>query len=120
MDSIEKKIRAVKDICKELGLVNVIPVRDRFGNLSGSYDYITGRAVTRLPEFYCEVKKFVSAQNHHTFPNGVIYLTGGDVAPELSGIKAHNKIYCISDHFEDPYFLTKKVVHLYESSGIKG
>jgi len=114
VDSIAKKILVVEEIRKELGLQNVIPVRMRFEEMEGSFDFITGRAVTGLGEFYRDVRKRVAGPAKHTFPNGVIYLTGGDLGAELGKLKNHSILYGIADLFPEPYFETKKVVYLYE------
>ena len=114
VDSIAKKIFVVDEIRKELGLQNVIPLRSRFEEIKGSYDFITGRAVSPLGEFYRDVEKLISAQSKHEFSNGIVYLKGGDLEAEFSLLRNPYKVYCISDYFKEPYFETKKLVHLYE------
>jgi 16S rRNA (guanine527-N7)-methyltransferase len=116
VDSIEKKIRVVEDISSTLGLHNVRPVRMRFEDVNGTFDFITGRAVTGLPELYRILHKKISGHPVHEFPNGLIYLKGGDIDHELRQLNAGYTVHSLSDHFEEPYFQTKKLVHLYELS----
>jgi 16S rRNA (guanine527-N7)-methyltransferase len=114
VDSIEKKIRAVEDICTELGLRNTIPLRMRFEEVPGTFDYITGRAVTRLPEIYGALRKKIAGRSANNFPNGLIYLKGGDFEEELLALKTGYHLYALSDFFNESYFQTKKLVHVYE------
>ena len=116
VDSIEKKIRVVEVIRSELGLNNVKPLRMRFEEIKGEFDFITGRAVTELPKLYQVLKKNISDHSFHSFPNGIIYLKGGDFKDEIAALRCASKIYPLSDYFSEDFFLTKKIVHLYELS----
>jgi 16S rRNA (guanine527-N7)-methyltransferase len=116
VDSIEKKIRVVNEIRLELGLTNVKPVRMRFEEMKGEFDFITGRAVTQLPDLFRMLKNKISTHSVHSFPNGMIYLKGGDFSEELSGLVPAYKIYSLSEYFSEVFFQTKKLVHLYELS----
>ena len=116
VDSIEKKIRVVEEIRSELGLTNVKPVRMRFEEMKGEFDFITGRAVTQLPDLHRILQDKISLHSVHTFPNGMIYLKGGDFSAELTGMVPAYKIYSLSDYFSEDFFQTKKLVHLYELS----
>ncbi|MEI6900658.1 MAG: 16S rRNA (guanine(527)-N(7))-methyltransferase RsmG, partial [Bacteroidota bacterium] len=116
VDSIAKKIDVVRTIKNELGLTNVILVRERFENIKGTFEFITGRALTNLPDLVRTLKpkinKFkVSDQDH-----GIIYLKGGDFIDELSVIHSQNKVYDIARWIPDPWFETKKIVHLFNFS----
>jgi 16S rRNA (guanine527-N7)-methyltransferase len=116
VDSIEKKIRVVEEIRSELGLTNVKPVRMRFEEMKGKFDFITGRAITQLPDLYRMLRNKISSRSVHSFPNGMIYLKGGDISAELSDQVPAYKIYSLSDYFSEVFFQTKKLVHLYELS----
>jgi 16S rRNA (guanine527-N7)-methyltransferase len=116
VDSIEKKIRVVEEIRSELGLTNVKPVRMRFEEIKGRFDFITGRAVTRLPDLYRMLCNKISPRSVHAFPNGLMYLKGGDFSEELSGMAQEYKIYPLSNYFSEDFFKTKKLVHTYELS----
>jgi 16S rRNA (guanine527-N7)-methyltransferase len=47
-------------------------------------------------------------------PNGILYIKGGDVESELKNIRAQSTIYNISDFFEEDFFETKKIVHIWK------
>jgi 16S rRNA (guanine527-N7)-methyltransferase len=116
VDSIEKKIRVVEAIRSELGLTNVKPVRMRFEEMKGEFDFITGRAVTQLPDLYRMLCDKISPSSIHSFSNGMIYLKGGDFSAELTGLVPAYQIYSLSGYFSEEFFRTKKIVHLYELS----
>jgi 16S rRNA (guanine527-N7)-methyltransferase len=116
VDSIEKKIRVVEEIRLELGLENVTTARMRFEEVKGDFDFITGRAVTRLPDLYRMLRKKISGHPRHTFPNGMIYLKGGNFDEELADVNSGRTVYPLSDYFSEEFFQTKKMVHLYELS----
>jgi 16S rRNA (guanine527-N7)-methyltransferase len=116
VDSIEKKIRVVEEIRSELRLNNVKPVRIRFEEIKDKYDFITGRAVMQLPDLYRMLKDKLSSHSVHSFPNGLIYLKGGDLKAELTKVIPVYQIYPLSIYFPEEYFQTKKLVHIYKLS----
>jgi len=113
VDSIAKKISVVTEIAKELGLDNVHPVRERFENLDGSWDFITGRAVAPLSGFCKIIMGKISREQKNDLSNGILYLKGGEVSEELKDLPYESRIYEISNFFDDPFFETKKIIHLY-------
>lgn len=112
IDSIGKKVRAVQGMIDALSLPNVTTEQIRAEKVRGNFDFVLGRAVTRLPTFISWVKDRVSPVSRHEIPNGVLYLKGGDFDQEVSAINLPYKIYPIQSYFEDPFFETKKVVHI--------
>ena len=46
------------------------------------------------------------------YPNGILYLKGGDLTEELKGINRYMEIIELSDYFEEEFFETKKVVYV--------
>ncbi|MEI7982950.1 MAG: 16S rRNA (guanine(527)-N(7))-methyltransferase RsmG [Bacteroidota bacterium] len=113
VDSIGKKIRVVKDIVSNLGLANVEPLNARFEAVPQKFDFITGRAVTSLPDFLSLAGKRVRKTGFNDLPNGILYLTGGEMETKISALHADIKIYHLSSCFQESWFLTKKLVHLY-------
>ena len=113
-DSIGKKIKVVNEVAKSLGLENVNAEQIRVEQVDHSFDFIISRAVTNLPDFV----KWTAYKFHHksfnSIPNGILYLKGGDVNEELSGLKQFKKrVYELSDFLEEDFFSTKKLIHLY-------
>lgn len=113
VDSIRKKIKVVDDIALKLELKNVTTIQERAEKIKGKFDFIVSRAVTALPLFMEWVGTKISNDNKNTLKNGLLYLKGGDFQEELKEISFNHKIFEISDFFEEEYFNTKKIVHIY-------
>ncbi|NOR87074.1 MAG: 16S rRNA (guanine(527)-N(7))-methyltransferase RsmG, partial [Bacteroidales bacterium] len=113
IDSIGKKIMVVKDIAEQLGLKNVTAEKIRAEKVSGHFDFIVSRAVTRLPEFNKWVRGKIKQKNFNELKNGIIYLKGGNVMDEIKGTGKKHKILDLSKEFNETFFETKKVVHLF-------
>jgi 16S rRNA (guanine527-N7)-methyltransferase len=114
VDSIAKKIRVVTEIARELDLVNVHPLRERFEDAAGSFDFVTGRAVTSLASLWETMKKKIAAGNRNEIPNGLLYLKGGDFGEELKELRAKYSVINVSGYFDESFFETKKIVHIYQ------
>jgi 16S rRNA (guanine527-N7)-methyltransferase len=112
VDSIGKKIKVVKEVATALGLENVEAYHERAEKVKGSFDFVVSRAVTAMPSFlpWCQ-NKFTKAQKNR-FPNGILYLKGGDLTEELKPIKRGIDIFELSSFFKDEFFETKKVVYV--------
>jgi 16S rRNA (guanine527-N7)-methyltransferase len=113
VDSIGKKIRVVEEICRESGLTNAEPRNERFGSTPGTFDFITGRAVAPLPELCRVLSPKIAQQTISPVPAGMIYLKGGNFDEELVQIHAEKRVYELSDYFDEPFFETKKLVHIF-------
>lgn len=113
VDSIGKKIKVVNHVKEELCIQNVTTEQARGEKLNGRYDFITSRAVTNLPRFFGWMQGKIKKEGFHEFPNGIIYLKGGDFEKELTQIPWENTIYALNDFFEEDFFHTKKLVYLY-------
>ena len=112
IDSIGKKIKVVKDVAEHLGLSNVSTAHQRAEYVKQSFDFMVSRAVTRMPAFIDWVEKRFSKDCCNDFPNGILYLKGGDLTEELSGIDYHHNSFDLADYFEEDFFETKKVVYV--------
>lgn len=111
VDSIQKKILVVSEVAEALALTNVKAESQRVEKLRSKYDFIVSRAVTQMPKFVSLVRNKVKKENTHSFPNGILYLKGGDLSEELKEFK-NTQIFPISDYFSEEFFDTKKVVYL--------
>ena len=111
IDVIAKKIRVVQAVAEALELKNVKAKQIRAENVKGDFDFIVSRAVTNMTDFVLWVKSRIKKQQKHELKNGILYLKGGDLSEELKDFPKAAE-YNISDFFDDPFFETKKVVHL--------
>lgn len=112
IDSIAKKIKVVNAVAQSLGLKNVIALHQRAENINQKFDFIISRAVTKMPVFVNWIKDKINIECNNDFPNGILYLKGGDLTKELSGLKQHYKEFDISEFYEQEFFQTKKVVYV--------
>lgn len=109
IDSVGKKIKAVQGIAQALGLTNVTTQSIRAEAVEGHYDFILGRAVTNLDTFCGWVKDRLSSNSQHDMLNGILYLRGDE--PISLPLNYHS--YSISQFFNEPFFQTKQLVHMY-------
>lgn len=112
VDSIGKKIKVVTEVAQAISLNNLTAQHERAENVANDYDFIVSRAVTRLKPFYTWVENKVSKNQQNDFKNGILYLKGGDLEEELQEFGGKYTLYNLSDHFEEEFFETKKVVYV--------
>ncbi len=114
VDSIGKKIKVVKEVVQSLDLKNVRAEQLRIEQVNETFDFIISRAVTSLPDFMRWISYKFHNKSFNTVKNGILYIKGGDIKSELDEIKKFKKkVYNIPDYFEEEFFDTKKVVHIY-------
>jgi len=113
VDSIGKKIKVVQNAIGYLGLKNTKAEQIRVEQIHKSYDFVVSRAVTALPKFNQWASYKVRRKNgFNDIPNGILYLKGGDFEDELKEVNRPNKVYPISDFYEEEFFETKFVLHI--------
>jgi 16S rRNA (guanine527-N7)-methyltransferase len=111
-DSIGKKMKVVRAIVKELGLKNVSVHHGRAEDISGRFDFVVSRAVTRMDRFLPWVVNKMEGRSLNPWPNGVLALKGGDLKEEMAEVKQTTEIIPISQWFDSPFFETKSVVYV--------
>ncbi|MEB2776733.1 16S rRNA (guanine(527)-N(7))-methyltransferase RsmG [Algoriphagus sp. D3-2-R+10] len=112
VDSIGKKITVVKDVVKQLKLTNVEAQQARAEQLVRKYDFVTSRAVTRMANFYPWVKNKIRKEDINEYPNGILYLKGGEVDEEMEELGKSYVVYHLEDYFKEEFFETKKVIYM--------
>ncbi|MFO7827899.1 MAG: 16S rRNA (guanine(527)-N(7))-methyltransferase RsmG [Bacteroidales bacterium] len=112
VDSIAKKIKVVNAIAQAINLKNTRAEQIRAEKLKTKYDFVISRAVTSLPVFFNWVKNKIITHSKNELQNGIIYLKGGDLNQEIKKFKPVIKIFSIDQHFDEPFFETKKIVYL--------
>lgn len=111
VDSIGKKIKVVNGVAEGIGLTNLKAEHMRAEKVKGEFDFVVSRAVTAMPDFVKWVKTKCSKKHNHSLKNGILYLKGGDLTEELKDFP-NCTLYDLPNYFEEPFFETKKVVHL--------
>ena len=110
VDSIGKKITVVNEVAAALELQNVSAIHARAEDIPGKFHFVVSRAVTQMPVFLRWLKGKFEKEQFNPKHNGVLYLKGGDLSEELSGLKC--EIFDLKNYFEGEFFKTKKVVYL--------
>lgn len=111
VDSIGKKIKVVNEVVEGLGLENVKTTHGRVEEVKDTYDFIVSRAVAQMETFVRWTKGKIAKKQNHDLKNGILYLKGGDLTEELKKYTSAT-IYDLPNYFDEPFFKTKKVVHL--------
>lgn len=112
-DSIRKKIQVVEAIAGELGLDNLETRNIRLEDLKDMADFVVCRAVAEIPLLYKWIRKNIMPVARHSINNGLLALKGGDLSAELTRLKKSYQIFNLQDYFEEEFFETKKLVHVY-------
>ena len=112
IDSIGKKIAVVKDLAEKLGLKNVEARQCRAEEIKKEFDFITGRAVKNLPEYFSWIRGNLRRGERNSIPNGVLYWKGGELEDELEALGIRpRKTISLQETFSDPYFEQKYILH---------
>lgn len=112
IDSIGKKIKVVNGVASSLGLKNVKGSHINAKQITDKYDFVVSRAVTRLDPFIGWIKTNFNKKGFNDFPNGILYLKGGDLTEEMNEIRKKYNSYPISSYFVEDFFETKKVIQV--------
>ncbi|MFH1121124.1 MAG: 16S rRNA (guanine(527)-N(7))-methyltransferase RsmG [Bacteroidota bacterium] len=113
VDSIGKKIKVVRGVSDAIHLKNVTSEQCRAEELTGKYDFIVSRAVTTINEFSGWTRKNIARSSKNPLHNGILFLKGGDLSEELDECTGKYQIYKLSRYFDEPFFATKSLVHLW-------
>jgi len=108
IDRTEKKIKIIDLIKEDLKIKNVKTKIGDVKNLKSKFDFVIGRAVTKMEKFVPLVKKNILTQ---TDESGIIYLKGGELAYEKERFP-NIKIYKLKNNFKSDFFYTKKVIYI--------
>ena len=108
IDRTHKKIKIIDLIKEDLKIKNVKTKIGDVKNLKSKFDFVIGRAVTKMEKFVPLVKKNILTQ---TDESGIIYLKGGELAYEKERFP-NIKIYKLKNNFKSDFFATKKVIYI--------
>lgn len=117
VDARAKKIAAVNDFAKRLGLKNVTASHIRIEDFHEKFQFVVSRAVTGLERFTNWVEKNIEKGAHLGQHHGIIYLRGLDfdfntINDEINQGFDCNRIIHLEEHFNLDFFSSKKVIFL--------
>lgn len=118
-DSIRKKIKVVREVAQALELKNVTAEQIRVEELKTSFDFVVSRAVTDLEVFTRWVAGKIRPDSKNSLKNGILYLKGVGIDDELKRTaqkkKWHISTFPLSRFFDEEFFQTKQIVHVFRS-----
>ena len=91
---------------------NVTAYHLRANEVPGKFDFVVSRAVTRMNKFLHWVENKISDRCLNPWPNGILYLKGGELKEELREIKRSTEVLPISEWYKEEFFETKAVVYV--------
>lgn len=119
VDSIQKKIRVVKEVSKALNLTNIKAYQERVENIPLKFDFVVSRAVARCAQLHQWVGKKIKKEGIHAIANGYILLKGGDLDEELEEYAQISRTDVedileipIPEYFDEDFFETKKIIYI--------
>jgi 16S rRNA (guanine527-N7)-methyltransferase len=113
VDSINKKLKVINEIAKEIGLTNISTQHTRAEDIKNrQFDTVVSRAVAPLKDLWKWSKPLIKKNKNpgEDQPNGLICLKGGDLSKEIfeSGCKPFvwdiHQLFA-EDHFKDKWML---------------
>lgn len=113
VDSIGKKIKVVDEIVRSVKLENIETRHERIENLHEKYDFIVSRAFGQLPDLLKFSQGLIRRDAINFLQNGILYLKGGEIEEELNRTERRFHVYYLSNFFYEPWFETKKIIHIY-------
>ena len=108
IDRTEKKIKIIDLIKEDLKIKNIKTIVGDVKNLKSKFDFVLGRAVSKMEKFVPLVKKNILIQKYES---GIIYLKGGDLTYEEERFP-NIEIYSLKDRFKSNFFETKKIIYI--------
>lgn len=112
LDSIAKKIMAVNDISKQLGLKNLEPVCQRAEQFSSKVDFIVSRATAPFPDLVKWSKNKILVTQNNSIANGIICLKGGNLKNEVASFGKRVITEPVINYINVPYFESKSIVYM--------
>ena len=113
VDSIGKKVRVAQEVARAIGLQNVRFSHSRVEDIKEKYDFVVTRATLPLPDLMKCARKNIAHEQHNAMPNGFIALKGGELTAEIASMKSLCTVWDLTLWFQEPYFETKKAVHVW-------
>jgi 16S rRNA (guanine527-N7)-methyltransferase len=115
VDSINKKLKVVEAVAREIDLKNVTVQHTRAEDIAGKkFDVVVSRAVAPLKDLWYWSKPLLNKKLVHKpeTVHGLICLKGGDLSKEIHESGLRPVVKKISDLFEEPFFEEKYILSI--------
>ena len=121
VDSVGKKVRAVRAMARRLGLDNLFAWNGRAEDWTGSAHYSVSRATAPLADLWQWHRRVADPDGPPAegavWRPGLICLKGGDLSDELADLRAEDPDVRVEEQplrplLADPYFEKKALVHV--------
>ena len=106
IDSIKKKINAIKKIKNLIKINNISLINNRIENENIEGDIILSRAVSNLSNIYKWSKNCINKKGL------IINLKGGNIDNELKKLNKKYKIFNLSEYYSEKFYETKKIISI--------
>ena len=84
----------------------------RAEQLNKQFDFVTGRSVKNLPEYFSWIKNNLRRGERNSLANGVLYWKGGAFEEELSALGIEpRKVFDLELDLQDAYFQQKYILY---------
>lgn len=129
LDSVGKKIQAVRSITRRLGLGNVEAWHGRAERWEGTTDYSVSRATSSLRTLWNWHTRVAIEQTQEPvsshWPVGLLCLKGGDFSEETEELRvlhptAEVTPFLLEENWGDPYFHSKALLLVTENEATGG
>ena len=108
IDRTKKKIKVIDSIKEDLKIKNIKTIVGDVKNIKCKFDFILGRAVSKMEKFVPLVKKNILVQKDGS---GIIYLKGGKLDYEEERFP-NLKVFSLKNMYESNFFETKKIIYI--------
>lgn len=128
VDSVGKKVRAVRAMARRLELDNLFAWNGRAEDWTGSAHYSVSRATAPLADLWRWHRRVVDPEvppsDHDVWPPGLIGLKGGDLSDEIAELRASDPNVAVEQHPLQPllgrdYFAEKCIVTVRDSGSAR-
>jgi 16S rRNA (guanine527-N7)-methyltransferase len=115
VDSINKKLKVVTEICAAIGLQNITTQHARAEEIkSRKFDVVVSRAVAPLKDLWFWSKPLIQKRKNNItdIPNGLICLKGGDLTTEIFESGCKPMVWEVDKIFPPEFFAQKYLLYI--------
>ena len=122
VDSVGKKVQAVKAMARRLGLQNLGVWKGRAEDFDGKLDYSVSRATAPIAQLWSwharAVRSHALTTGAELWRRGLVCLKGGDLSQERSALPRDVSVTEISlgSFYDDPYYREKRILECFPSA----